>query len=46
MAIGDVNPTKPTQEVESKEISLGGVTKPTSSSGNSPSIGGDVTVSK
>lgn len=46
MAIGDVNPTKPTQPVESKEISLGGITKPTTSSGNSPSIGGNITVSK
>ena len=44
--LGGVNPTKPTQPVQDKSITLGGVTKSTTSSGNSPSIGGVTNTSK
>ena len=46
MELGGVNPTKQTQPVQDKPITIGGVTKPTTSGGLSPSIGGISGVSK
>jgi len=44
--LGGVNPTKQTQPVQHKPLNKGGVTKPTTSGGLSPSIGGISGVSK
>lgn len=44
--LGGVNPTKQTQPVQDRPLNKGGVTKPTTSGGLSPSIGGISGVSK
>ena len=46
MELGGVNPMKQTQPVQDKPLNKGGVTKPTTSGGLSPSIGGISGVSK
>ena len=46
MEIGGVTPTKQTQPVQDKPLNHGGVTKPTTSGGLSPSIGGVANVDK
>ena len=46
MELGGVTPTKQTQPVQDKPLNKGGVVKPTTSGGLSPSIGGISGVSK